>query len=195
MQNPETWPAPVRAFFELPVYACGYNWGASNVDSAKALNKFIDRVIDENREPKKPKGWCEKVILVTHSMGGLVTRQAVQFGKQAKILGVVHGVQPALGAAAAYWRMKAGFERGVDGNLPNPAAWVLGTNGAEVTALLGWLPGGLQLLPGPAYTDNDGEKQWLQITDDDGRIKEKLPKGDVVLGGATSIKTRTISGG
>jgi hypothetical protein len=63
--------------------------------------------------------------------------------------------------------MKAGFERGkVAGfELPNPAAWVLGTNGREVTALLGWMPGGLELLPGPDYTDNTGSKKWLRIYD------------------------------
>lgn len=174
LSKPETWPAPINAFFHLPVYACGYNWGASNIDAGKRLNKFIQDVLIAER--KKPDAVCEKVIIVTHSMGGLVTRQAVKFGTASKILGVVHGVQPALGAAAAYWRMKAGFER--DGNMPNPAAWVLGTNGAEVTALLGWLPGGLQLLPGPAYTDNDGEKAWLKIADDEGRIKESYPKSD-----------------
>jgi hypothetical protein len=37
-----------------------------------------------------------------------------------------------------------------------------------VTALLAWIPGGLQLLPGPDYTDNAGSKDWLRIYDHEG---------------------------
>lgn len=55
---------------------------------------------------------CNKVIIVTHSMGGLVARSAcVLHGAEGKVLGVIHGVQPSVGSPAAYWRMKAGFER------------------------------------------------------------------------------------
>jgi triacylglycerol esterase/lipase EstA (alpha/beta hydrolase family) len=55
---------------------------------------------------------CEKVILVTHSMGGLVARYYSElldgdFG-QKNILGIVHGVMPDRGAPMAYKRMKAG---------------------------------------------------------------------------------------
>lgn len=176
LQAADTFPAPLRAFFEFPVYAVGYNWSGSNVDSGAALAKRIGEIVDHHQAKD---GLCKKVIVITHSMGGLVARWAVEKeGVKDKVLGVVHGVQPAVGAAAAYWRMKAGFERGkvLGFELPNPAAWVLGTNGREVTALLGWMPGGLQLLPGPDYTDNAGSKQWLRLCDHEG--KEQAAYGE-----------------
>src|SRR5439155_4638547 len=52
---------------------------------------------------------CKKVILVTHSMGGLVARSACSGGLAGDVLAVVHTVQPVTGAPAAYWRMKSGF--------------------------------------------------------------------------------------
>ncbi len=176
LQAAETFPAPLRAFFDFPVYAVGYNWAASNVDAGAKLAKRIGEIVDHHQAKD---GLCKKVIVVTHSMGGLVARWAVEKeGAKDKVLGVVHGVQPAVGAAAAYWRMKAGFERTkmLGFEFPNPAAWVLGTNGAEVTALLGWMPGGLQLLPGPDYKDNGGAPKWLRLCDHEGN--EQAAYGD-----------------
>lgn len=171
LQAKDTFPAPVQAFFDFPVYAVGYNWAGSNVDAGAALAKRIGEIVKKHDTEETT---CKKVIVVTHSMGGLVTRWAVEKeGAKDKVLGVVHGVQPAVGAAAAYWRMKAGFERSkkVWGlvELPNGTQWVLGTNGAEVTALLCWMPGGLQLLPGPTYKDNTGSSDWLRILDHEGK--------------------------
>jgi hypothetical protein len=170
LQAKETFPAPLRAFFDFPVYACGYNWAASNIDAGKALAERIRQIVSKHQSKD---GLCQKVIVITHSMGGLATRWAVEKeGVKDQVLGVIHGVQPALGSAAAYWRMKAGFERSkvMGFELPNPAAWVLGTNGAEVTALLGWMPGGLQLLPAPDYTDNGGSADWLRLCDHEGKV-------------------------
>ena len=94
----------------FPVFAFGYNWLQSNQVSARATAKRIKAVI----ENFKSGGFeCEKVIIVTHSMGGFVARGIVHpdiGGLQDRVLGVVHGVQPAIGAAAAYKRMRAGFE-------------------------------------------------------------------------------------
>jgi len=140
---------------------------------------------------------CNQVILVTHSMGGLVARAACKLhGAEEKVLGVVHGVQPAFGSPAAYWRMKAGFERPQGGPtgtlwdwfrkplkmtkhivLGTVGAWVLGTNGEEVTSLLGNMPGGLQLLPNKLYADNAGNKQWLRYEDSRGE-SVALPQSD-----------------
>lgn len=98
------WDEPVRHCFQFPVHVFGYNWTASNRDGGKALAQYIDAVI------QKYQGMglmCEKVILITHSMGGLVARSACKLhGAEGKVLGVVHGVQPAMGAPAAYWRIK-----------------------------------------------------------------------------------------
>src|SRR4030095_12425517 len=57
---------------------------------------------------------------------------------------------------------KAGFERGQTMK-SRVTAWVLGTNGHEVTALVGNMPGALQLLPNKQYRDNHGQRSWLRF--------------------------------
>jgi pimeloyl-ACP methyl ester carboxylesterase len=147
---------PLGKIFEFPVYAFGYNWTDSNENSGRKLAARIKEIISE---AKQVTGLCEKVILITHSMGGLVARWASEWaGAQGNILGVIHGVQPATGAPAAYWRIKAGFEG-------NPImSRVLGKNAYEVTPVLGNLPGGLQLLPSQHHVTNAGSPSWLTIT-------------------------------
>lgn len=169
-----TW-SPFTHIFALPVYAMGYNWTNTNVASGRALAKFIDQVMGWEKAKNRT---CEKVVLVTHSMGGLVARAACspQVGNAAgKVLGVVHGVQPVTGAAAAYWRMKGGFERPdelteVKARL---TAITLGATGEEVTVVLGNMPGGLQLLPSSAYGPG-----WLHVLDKTGKLVAQLPKAN-----------------
>lgn len=155
--------------YRFPVHACGYNWLASNADSAKRLGKRIDEIIARYRTDKKK---CEKVILVTHSMGGLVARHCSEvLGYRDKIFGIVHGVMPAIGAAAVYRRFKAGTE--------DTSAWynaagaiassALGNDAAEMTAVLSSAPGPMQLLPTPEYGNG-----WLKIKD--GATEYSLPK-------------------
>jgi len=190
-----TFTDPIKQCFEFPLHACGYNWTGSNYDSGKALAAYIDETINVY---KKKGRMCEKVILITHSMGGLTARSAcVLHGAESKVLGVLHGVQPATGSPAAYWRMKAGWERpkasgpnnSVSDWFKSPlkmfkyyaggyaAAWVLGTDGEEVTSLLANMPGGLELLPTKDYVDNEGNKQWLRYTDGNSN-EHALPKSD-----------------
>lgn len=205
------WDRTVNLFAEFPVHAFGYNWTASNRLAGERLAGYIDAVITKYRGMGRQ---CEKVILVTHSMGGLVARAACKLsGADNKVLGVIHGVQPANGSPAGYWRMKGGFERphtipetdpmhwlktpkraaahkwntlvtkgvefapGISFGKGNITAWVLGTDGREVTALLGNMPGGLQLLPNKRYRDNHGCAQWLVLRDESGK-RRNLPKSD-----------------
>ena len=153
-----SWSEPVRHCFDLPVHAYGYNWSDSNDASGAKLVQHLSRVVSEyTRDGRK----CERVILVTHSMGGLVVRaacRALQESNPDLVLGVVHGVQPASGAPSAYWRMRAGFPTAGDervGPLRRfkafAAARILGNNAAEITAVLGHMPGALQLLPNKRY--------------------------------------------
>jgi pimeloyl-ACP methyl ester carboxylesterase len=153
------WGAVGRAFV-FPVHGFGYNWTDSNRESGRLLASRIDAIIDEARAQV---GLCEKVILVTHSMGGLVARSAcLLHGAQSKVLGVVHGVQPANGSGAAYWRIKAGFEGDwVTGRLTSR---FLGSDGRHTTVLLGNGPGGLQLLPNKLYRTTRGAVPWLQVS-------------------------------
>lgn len=131
--------------FHFPVYAMGYNWLQSSEDGAQIVSTKLDAI-------KKSYGQrFHKFIIVTHSLGGLLTRRLVQL--RGDLAGVVHGVMPAEGAAAAYRRIVTGSED--VGTLP---AYVLGKNTEHVTVVLANAPGGLELLPSKAY--NKG-KPWL----------------------------------
>lgn len=163
----------------FPVYAFGYNWLQSNGDSARIIAARINKVIDElNGDGYE----CNQVIVVTHSMGGLVGRALIhpKIGNlQDKVLGIVHGVMPAIGAPAAYKRMRAGFE---DPGLMHTStsiieasvtAKVLGNYGDEVTAVLANSRGGLELLPSETY-DNG----WLRVRHNGHDLEAWPKKGD-----------------
>ncbi|WP_455930246.1 esterase/lipase family protein [Pseudomonas fluorescens] len=142
-----------RGGFRMPVHACGYNWLDSNEDAAFRLAERIDELMRQYGRK------CQQVILVTHSMGGLVARRCAQLpGMADKIAGVVHGVMPATGAPVAYRRCKVGMKD------EDPIAGaVIGPTGQEVTAVFAQAPGALQLLPNQDYTPG-----WLRLVDDQG---------------------------
>jgi len=174
--DPKTWQAdpglPQQSLTEdelkkvitgcwFAVYAFGYNWLQSNGDSAKLIAVRINRVIDEFKQSGYE---CNQVIVVTHSMGGLVGRALIhpEYGNlRDKVLGIVHGVMPAIGAPAAYKRMRAGFEDPGIISAPEEslAAKVAGNHGDEVTAVLANARGGLELLPSESYGNG-----WLRVT-------------------------------
>ncbi len=153
---------PVRHCFDFAVHAFGYNWTDSCLNNGLKLIDYIEATLQRYRGTGR---MCEQVILITHSMGGLVARAACRTlerrGANETILGVIHGAQPATGTPTAYWRMKAGFER-AGGEAPgeyaawlqNPLKWLkkkltsgitartLGTDGEEVTSLMANMPGG-----------------------------------------------------
>jgi hypothetical protein len=147
---------PLDKIFDFPVHAFGYDWTDSNENSG---NKLAKRIHDIITDAARTSGHCEKVILITHSMGGLVARWAVtQAGAKDSVLGVIHGVQPVTGATAAYWRMKAGFEGGM------AASGVLGDSAHTVAPVLANIPGGLQLLPNKLHAANNNSQSWLTVT-------------------------------
>lgn len=148
--------------FWFPVHAVGYNWLQSNEVSGIYLAKKISETITFYQKQFKSKDACQKVILLTHSMGGLVARAAVhpEMGKaKESVLGIVHGVMPAIGAASTYKRMRSGFGPQSIFTKEGQTNGVLGENGKEVTAVLGHSPGGLQLLPNKEYLPNG----WLKV--------------------------------
>lgn len=132
------------------VWAAGYNWLQSNIDSAKNIMDFIDNTVLPSYSN------AEGVIIVTHSMGGLVARAMIGAHKYSKIYGIVHGAMPATGAPAAYRRIRAGFEGdGFEGAI---ASQILGPTAAETTAVLSYSRGGLELLPSAVYNKKG---KWL----------------------------------
>ena len=161
-----TFRAAVKGVW-FPVHAMGYNWLKGNKGQGIIIAKRITALM-KNYENQGFQ--CEKVILVTHSMGGLVARAVIhpEMGKlNDKVLGIVHGVMPAIGAGAAYKRMRCGVEG------DDIAAKVIGNKGTLMTAVLGNAQGGLELLPNQAYGNN-----WLQVKHKGGTIKSLPAKGD-----------------
>jgi len=164
----------------FPVYACGYNWIKSCADSGQHVLDTIEKILEVYTSLKsstgKPLFKCEQVILVTHSMGGLVARWAAKNDTKKRILGVLHSAQPATGAPLAYRRTAAGTEPG--GFIQNQFAKIAGKTQAETTPVMGNSAGALELLPTKQYP-----KGWLQLerqnaADGGVRTLAALPKGD-----------------
>ena len=155
-----------------PVYALGYNWLQSNALSADRLEKRINEIIKFWLDRKQQ---CSQVILVTHSMGGLVARACARRIPD-KILGIVHGVMPALGAPVCYRRIACGTEPG--DFIANRFAEIAGRTQADTTAVMATAPGPLELLPNNKYP-----KPWLHATFENGDGKHlarlSLPSGNV----------------
>lgn len=161
--------------YRFPVYAIGYNWLQSNLDSGKdALNgsNFVDPKTKKVTRIMGIKEICienkvDKAIIVTHSMGGLVARMASQLLDGANsIYGVIHGVQPATGAPLAAKRFRTGGEGFVNQSL-------MGRNDAEFMAVSANAPGPLELTPMPDY--HNGEPWWI-FQDAKGHVRMALPK-------------------
>lgn len=154
------------AAFQYPVYAVGYNWLESCTVSAERLSRRIDEIKEYWRARKHE---CSRVILVTHSMGGLVARACARMRAKhpddpADIAGIIHGVMPAFGAPVAYRRIACGTEGGryTNGLVENIKAdrfvEIAGTTPNETTAVMATAPGVLELLPNHLYPS-----PWLLV--------------------------------
>ncbi len=154
-----------------PVHCVGYNWLQTNADSGDYLSEKVAEIIafwTSGNEEKGTSYRCKKVVLVTHSMGGLVSRAMThpKMGNSTEhILGINHGVMPALGAPAAYHHIRTGYDF--------PTGLVLGRNAAQVTAILANAPGGLELLPTHSYPQG-----WLRAMSNTGEEIMALRGGD-----------------
>jgi pimeloyl-ACP methyl ester carboxylesterase len=155
--------------YYYPVWAYGYNWLGDPEIAAEGLTKRIDAILKHYTKGKyfRHQG---KVIIITHSMGGLITRRAAQMDSS-KILGVVHGVCPLSGAAVIYRRMRAGQE----GSLM--VAAIMGNTQEKMTVQIGRSPGAFILAPTKDYPPN-----WLRAyATDKEEAKDllfSLPKAD-----------------
>jgi hypothetical protein len=57
------------------LYILNYDWRQDNVKSAQQLDRFIKKI-----QSKYPKKYKQKVDIVAHSMGGLITRYYMRYG-------------------------------------------------------------------------------------------------------------------
>lgn len=158
-----------------PVHALGYNFLQSNSISAAVIAERIRGIVIGYQGCGFK---CNEVILVTHSMGGLLARALIhpKYGnmlndKTVKILGIYHNVMPTLGAASAYKRMRFGFQE-KSGPLNTLAAQVIGIDGEHATAILANTPAPLEMLPGMAYG-----QEWLKVVDASDRLLWSWPRG------------------
>jgi hypothetical protein len=157
-----------------PVYAVGYDWRQDNRASGRDVATRIGEILREHG--------AQKYILVSHSMGGLVTRAMLKqdAGLAAKALGVVHVAQPALGAAVFYRRMFTGAKAGPDGGALSPPGIVvrniLGTSRESFQTILSALPGPMQLMVTPQYRDTGG-RAWLSITPFEAPVRREVEVG------------------
>jgi pimeloyl-ACP methyl ester carboxylesterase len=166
--------------YYYPVWVHGYHWLQSNARSAERLLERIEKVLAFYRKS----GYfncLEKVILVTHSMGGLVARYAAHLlkekGEEDKILGVVHGVQPFGGAPILYRRFRAGTEA----NDVTEAAFaaIIGWGAEHITPEMACAATPWELMPNKYYP-----KGWLKFVNAAERgygedaLLESLPKVD-----------------
>jgi pimeloyl-ACP methyl ester carboxylesterase len=149
-----------HAGYYYPVYACGYNWLESCEESAKRLARRIESTIAFWNKGGRE---CKQVILVTHSMGGLVARACAKQIPH-RILGVIHGVMPALGAPACYRRIACGTEswspsNGAGANVEAGfVADILGSRPELTMPVMATAAGPLQLLPNHLYP-----RPWLHV--------------------------------
>lgn len=139
------------ARFQYPVYACGYNWVQSNEVSADRLKKRVLEVIEFWTKRKFD---CKQVVLVTHSMGGLVARACAKQIPD-EIVGIVHGVMPALGAPLAYRRIACGTESKSPNKQSDVGMWgfakIAGNTPALATPAMAFAGGAIELMPNHLY--------------------------------------------
>lgn len=157
------------------VFVFAYDWRQDNSKSGWSLLRFIDTTIRKKYKIKY------KPIVVTHSMGGLVTRAACcrkYHGVKGSelIAAVVHTFHPTYGAPEAYSRSRLGDHSSlgkITGKTPESAA--LAGYGVEA---------GYQLIPNHLYTKiNHRDNKWLHISAkalnlsdlyDDPEVKKRL---------------------
>ncbi|HTQ02491.1 MAG TPA: hypothetical protein VMI54_01500 [Polyangiaceae bacterium] len=173
-----------------PVYAVGYDWRQSNQDSAKRLSARVQEFI--GRHPL-----AQQAIIVTHSMGGLVTRAALQQGLGSRVLGVIHTVMPADGAVVAYRRFLTGG-RSDFGDAPSGLNRIIGATHIEYSLMQSVLRGPTELLPADSYPDTfvrmTGDLTNKFFPDVFGAYEQTTPpgilykQGDVVTDGLFSSK-------
>lgn len=149
---------------KCPVYACGYDWRKTNANSADTLRKEIARVLElEN---------ASRVIIITHSMGGLVARSYIEKNGEDKVLSIIHITQPVHGAVVLYRRFKTGGIKEHD----DVMKYLIGTNSpSKAATLLSSLPGAIELLPNNEYGKKN-EPYWLKW--DEKIIKKQTPPND-----------------
>jgi pimeloyl-ACP methyl ester carboxylesterase len=132
------------------VYCAGYDFRVNNATSATTLQKVVDEARAE----------CdgEQVIIIAHSMGGLVTRSYCKnLGGEANVKRVFLLASPTHGAPDAYFTLRNGMEGGLLRTL------IFGDifKGTDSRNFARRMPSVYQLLPTTLYCKIDSN--WLRF--------------------------------
>ncbi len=141
-----------------PVYCYGYDWRQSNTASGAGLLARIRSILAQTSGAKR-------VVVISHSMGGLVTRSAILQGATPLIGSVIHTVLPSNGAVVAYRRFQTGAISPIDGTqLPDRVLQaIMGATRADYAQVQSGLAGPVQLLPNHIYQTAD-KSPWLRTS-------------------------------
>lgn len=145
------------AEYRFEFWAVGYNWIRSNADSAADVIAHIEKVIIPHYAELFGGSVAEKmkVVLLTHSMGGLVARAISGVHGYSRVLGAVIGSMPAEGAPLTYKMMRTGADSFAMKYIAQ------GQTGIHLTAQLSRSNGGLELLPSARYGETGNG--WLKL--------------------------------
>lgn len=153
------WGAPIndfygqliqRLYYELPpflppdvmpkIYCCGYDWRQSNAVSSRELATVVAEA-----EAECP---GEQVIIIAHSMGGLVARHYCRHrGGEAKLRALFLVGSPSLGAPKPYLLLK----RGIPDMDVRYAVVGWSLSEARSREICRTMPSGFELAPSPLY--------------------------------------------
>jgi flagellar motor protein MotB len=148
---------------ESPVEVIGYDWRNTIPLILTALRKRFDELSVKYSNICKIPATEIPFIIVTHSMGGLVVRKFLKMfpDMEEKVLAVVHGDQPAVGAPIFYAYFKSGALRvakeSANTMKDRLLAAALGENAVNFQYISSAVPGSLILLPTNDYV----KKKWL----------------------------------
>jgi pimeloyl-ACP methyl ester carboxylesterase/peptidoglycan hydrolase-like protein with peptidoglycan-binding domain len=148
--NDPLWQAAMLAGQSIKVYACGYDWRQDNADSARRLDAVVKQALAETG--------AEQVILVAHSMGGLVSRYYCKTGGASKVMGLILVASPTHGAPQAYRMLKEGVSLFMDPELGGLFAL---TPRFELMQMMRRFRSAYQLLPSRHYCLS--QPDWLQF--------------------------------
>lgn len=140
--------------YRTPVYAIGYDWRKDNKLSGAAVGQKIVSICGTEK--------TDRYILISHSMGGMVTRSALLQNSEAATMlsGVIHIAQPVTGAAVLVRRMFTGARPLLDGVAMMA---LLGNNRRKLQTIVSALTGPIELLCTDDYLDLDGQgnpREW-----------------------------------